>query len=353
VCSHECGHDGGDCSFDESFARCYPLHNNRALTNRPGNTSFAPFVLGTNRTDVFVPVEPRVTRLEPFHVELDETKWRMAVGFTLQLRWRDSRFPLLPCTLLLPQLLAMRTSTDARGRSDLMNYSSMLWMPRAAIAGAALSYTTAKDPSTLSATPVYAITRADLHFTPEDVTPWESGVLPPDGGESCYDCLTHTVALQSIFVIDAPVFTFFPFDEHTFEAPITVGGADLFSCAHIVSALNLTTAASIRSYIGKEWVATSISAGHAQADGEPDRSTCVLKVRTMRSTVLFYRRLCPPTDIATTLTNVGLTVALWWSCCLLSCACTATCSSSSSSRSSPPPSSCTPPCSPSTLARRT
>lgn len=215
----ECGHDNDDCSLQEALEVCVlatphlasececlsrlsivltcgerapqvcePLHANRYLKSKPANVSSSTYVTGSNRSADNVPIEARLTTLNPFLVSLDTTtnKWTIAIDFTLQLRWRDSRFHMLPCRRLLPDQLHVHVSKDAyiSVRYSKEENKSLLWFPSMTLESHPLDYTTRTNER-------FAIRSASFAFTSgetgEDETAW-SGVAPPDGGATCYDC---------------------------------------------------------------------------------------------------------------------------------------------------------------------
>ena len=59
-------------------------------------------------------------------------------SFTLRMRWRDARYPTLPCSRLLPDLVALRTDDAAdvgARKAAVSNQSSMLWSASLALEG--------------------------------------------------------------------------------------------------------------------------------------------------------------------------------------------------------------------------
>ena len=71
-------------------------------------------------------------RMGKVSIILDKSSstYKMEASFALRMRWRDARYPNLPCSRLLPDLVALRTddAADVAARkAAVSNQSSMLW----------------------------------------------------------------------------------------------------------------------------------------------------------------------------------------------------------------------------------
>jgi hypothetical protein len=303
----ECNHDDKDCSLEEIELVCKPdgwSAQNAGMRSKPANTSSATLrTMGTNTTRALVAMEARLLGLEEFAVNLDKETdgWSIEAAFTLRLRWRDSRVPLMPCRGILSQKLELRATDDLVQRAATETFKKeMLWFPTLSLEGTRLDYATkrgtakegqeSKDFAMINGTFGYSTCQTPSAKT-SPACAWESGELPPDGAEACHDCMRHIVSVKTVFKTSALDLAFFPFDEQKFGFLLSVPESRLFACESLLNPLNLTDEKNLRKLIGSEFVPKSIRAF------KPDRQpgACQVELTVRRNAMIFGVKQIFPT----------------------------------------------------------
>ena len=300
----QCQHDAGDCSTDDKIARCALGHGAGMahIKSKPANTSSTMNVtLGSNDTEALALIEVQFTDMEPFTLTLDQdtSAWSMNLETNLRLRWRDSRLRTVACRDVLSDLLDIRSSAQATERVTKENNKAFIWFPRIHLGGKDLVYL--QDAVTQEA----PTKEAAFSFTAGDGGPWlaytdTNTTQEADLGEGCWDCAEFNLEAEVSFKIrPTPTFEFYPFDEQQFDIRVSIAEADIFTCTSIIDVEAMGGIGALLPTTN-EFKAQGLDLFHpVRSDGQPDRSTCVIRFRVRRNPVIFWLKQILPSIFVT------------------------------------------------------
>ena len=259
----ECGHDGGDCGYEEATMACRPLMQLvKGISTFPGNLTTLGFVGYAEIQDESydddeehdddddfgdelefrqpAQVELNVHAMQPLALELSTgtNAWSLRVEMTVSLRWRDARLHLSPCSRQLGRMLSFDATTSAAERLQADADRQLLWTPPLALNGTPLTF----QPDTAtkaSGESKNELSRASFVGAPPGRRrEWmHPQAAPADGAEQCVGCmaLNYTVGWSVAF---KPRLRFedFPFDRQEWRLSFDVGDdAQLFSCEQLLA----------------------------------------------------------------------------------------------------------------------
>ena len=305
----ECGNDGyrapdgtgeSDCSALEVATSC-TLDVTAADTTKPANSTGAPYVIGSRDRATRVAMELLLTKMAPVSLNFDSSTglWSLGVDFTTRLRWRDSRFKTNPCANYLTELIDLEAAdAGAVTRIRKEAYKELMWFPKVQLSGKTIDYSidsVDKSRSVYEAGLTYQEAGLGGAWDKSMASSPQVPMMSPDGQTTCYDCLTHTMKVNTVLdLVPQPEFHYYPFDTQRFVFTFAIGEANIFSCSEIFSSLNMSTSNmdAILPTSG-EWAGVGLSASHVDGDVR----TCQVTMTVRRNSAIFVVKQVLPSTI--------------------------------------------------------
>ena len=311
--NRECGYDGpntietakdggqidGDCGISEIIEKCNPAQMKlKATYNYPPANRSGLTMLGTNKRGAKTPIELQITSMQPLTLDLDSAsnQWSIQVDMNLQIRWRDARFKTMPCSYVIPQLIGIDSATTKAERIEAEAIKAYLWWPTLQISHKQIDYlvdAATGEKTIFSGKLTYLDGTEGADWVTDDN---HEAIESPDGASYCHDCMNHTLRVKTKLDLKEPTpqFHFYPFDTQHLTFTFAMKDAHIFSCEHIFSSMNMTTAnmAPLLPTTG-EWTAIALDAYHEYDDVQ----TCKVDVTVRRNSVIFVIKQVLPSTI--------------------------------------------------------
>lgn len=255
-----------------------------------------------------VSVNLQISFSSPMRLQISEEINEMICSFELASTtvWSDPRMEFSQCYQILPRMLRITFEEGEAPDSRAVKQANreLFWLPSLQLDGLA---------------PGFDIVPETVDFEYSTNTSWPHDLTPPQGPAYCPSCVVNGAEFE-VELLQPFIYKNYPFDVQVINISFSLDSADLYTC-HGHDALVgmgidqdnaeqlLLPATGTWNLYPKNNINESVKLMHPLgADGEPDRSRCVLSITVLRNSMIYVvKRLV--TDVLVVFG--GLLCGLW------------------------------------------